>query len=163
MNQVTSEKSSRGNSRNFLGTEPIGRLLFKMSLPATVGMLVNGLYNIVDTIFVGRAVGPLAIGGLGIAFPIQMLVFGVAFAIGNGAGSVVSRALGAQDIQRANQTLGSAISLAICVGVILFLISLISLEQLIILLGASQEILPFSVEYLGIIFVTYSSLFSGTA
>src|SRR5690554_7037320 len=85
-------------SRNrMLGIEKIGRLLIKLSVPATVSMLVNALYNIVDTIFIGRGVGYLAIGGLTIAFPIQMLIMAASLMIGVGAASVVSRSLGAKN------------------------------------------------------------------
>ena len=71
----------------FLGNEPIFRLLMKMSIPATIGMLVNALYNIVDTIFVGRGVGKEGIAALTIIFPIQMIVSSFAQAMGFGGAS----------------------------------------------------------------------------
>ena len=60
-----------------LRTEPIGRLLFKLSLPAMIGMLVTALYNIIDTIFVARGIGASAVAAIGITFPIQMILMGL--------------------------------------------------------------------------------------
>ena len=76
------------NRREMLANEDIGTLLLKLSLPAAVGMLVQALYNVVDTIFVGRGVGVLAIAGMSVAFPIQMIVMAVAQAIGIGGSSI---------------------------------------------------------------------------
>ncbi|MCF7941152.1 MAG: MATE family efflux transporter, partial [Spirochaetia bacterium] len=61
-------------SKDFMGTQPMGSLLAKLSIPAMIGMMVNAMYNLVDTIFVGQGAGPLAIAGLSIAFPVQMLI-----------------------------------------------------------------------------------------
>src|SRR5665648_1208038 len=73
-----------------LGEEKISKLLVNLSLPATIGMMVNALYNLVDTIFVGRGVGAIAIGGLTIAFLIQMVIMAFAQMIGIGAASAIS-------------------------------------------------------------------------
>ena len=62
----------------FLGTEPIGALLLRLSLPAMVGMLVQASYNIVDAFFIGRGVGPLGLAGTAVAFPFQFFVMGIA-------------------------------------------------------------------------------------
>jgi len=70
-----------------LGEERISKLLVNLSVPATIGMLVNALYNVVDTIFVGRGVGAIAIGGLTVSFPIQMIIMAFALTIGIGAAS----------------------------------------------------------------------------
>ena len=91
-----------------LGEERISKLLVNLSLPATIGMMVNALYNLVDTIFVGRGVGALAIGGLTIAFPIQMVIMAFAQMIGIGAASAISRSLGAKDIEKADYAAGNS-------------------------------------------------------
>lgn len=84
------------NDRNkMLASDSIGKLLLKLSAPAMVGMMVQALYNIVDTIFVGRGIGPLAIASLAVAFPIQMIVMAIAQTIGVGGASIISRSLGA--------------------------------------------------------------------
>ena len=77
-----------------LANEKIGPLLFKLSLPAIIGMMVNALYNMVDTIFVGRWVGTLAIGAIAVAFPLQMLVHTTGQTIGAGGASIISRRYG---------------------------------------------------------------------
>ena len=82
------------HDNTFMGTQPIGSLLIRLSLPAMVGMLVNALYNFVDTIFVGQYVGPYGIAALSIAFPIQMLFGAFAQTFGYGAASIISRRLG---------------------------------------------------------------------
>jgi Na+-driven multidrug efflux pump len=98
-------KIGAGNAgRAELGTAPIGKLLIKLSLPATFAMVVNGLYNLVDTIYIGRGVGTEAIGGLALAFPAQMLIMAFGMSVGLGAASVVSRSLGAEDDKKARRT-----------------------------------------------------------
>ena len=82
------------NSKTFMGTEPMWSLLRRLSLPAMIGMMVNALYNFVDTIFVGQGVGAIAIGALSIAFPIQMLISAFAQMFGMGSASIISRRLG---------------------------------------------------------------------
>ncbi|WP_291636565.1 MATE family efflux transporter, partial [Clostridium sp.] len=108
---------SKNNSQ--LGTEKISRLLLKLSLPATIGMLVTALYNIIDTIFVGQWVSLDAIGGLAIAFPIQMLIMAFAQMIGIGSASVISRNLGENNIEKAEHVAGNSF-LAISVLSIFF-------------------------------------------
>src|SRR6056297_1418486 len=98
--------TARGKDADTLGQEPIGRLLVKMALPATVAMGVNALYNLVDTIFIGRGVGALAIGGVGVAFPVQILILAVALLVGIGSASVISRMLGQGNEERAARTVG---------------------------------------------------------
>ena len=112
----------RDARQNMLANEGIGRLLLRLSLPAAVGMIVMALYNVVDTIFIGHAVGPLGIAGLTIVFPIQMLLMGVGMLLGIGGASLISRSLGAGDIHKAERTLGNAISLSVLLGLLLSLI-----------------------------------------
>jgi putative MATE family efflux protein len=119
-----------------------------MSIPAIVAMLVNALYNVVDTIFVGRGVGALAIGGLTVAFPFQIFMMAVAMMLGTGAASVVSRSLGAGDRERAARTAGSTITIAVAAGIILSLVGFLLTDQILRLFGASNELLPYAREYL---------------
>ena len=93
---------------DFLGRDAIFPLLIKLGVPAAVGMLVNALYNVVDTIYVGLGVGPLAIAALSIVFPIQMIVSALAQAIGMGSASIVSRRLGEKRPEEATKAIGSA-------------------------------------------------------
>ena len=127
-----------------LGEEKISSLLWKLSLPATIGMLVNALYNVVDTIFIGYGVGPLAIGGLTIAFPIQMLVMAIAQMIGIGAASAISRSLGAGDKESADYYAGNSYSLIIILSLIFVGLSITFLDPLLRLFGASDTLLSVS-------------------
>jgi len=136
-----------------LSSEPIGSLLAKLSIPAIVGMVVNALYNVVDTIFIGHGVGALAIGGLTIAFPIQILMMGFALTLGLGAASVVSRNLGSGNRERAYTAAGNTISSAIIVGLVITAVGLIFLTPLIYFFGATDTLFGYAKDYLSIILI----------
>ncbi len=93
-----------------LGEEKIGRLLLSLSLPATIGMLVQAMYNFVDTIFVGRGVGSMGIAGISISLPVQIFVMAFAQMFGIGGASVISRALGEKNHERAKRTAGNVMT-----------------------------------------------------
>ena len=131
-----------------LGTEPIGPLLARMAVPAVIAMGVNALYNLVDTIFIGRGVGSLAIGGVSVAFPIQIIVVAAGLLVGIGSASVISRAMGAGDQERAERTAGNALFLTLVVGVIITSVGLVYSEQILRLFGATDDLLPYAREYL---------------
>ena len=138
---------------NMLKSEKISKLLLKLSLPATVGMLVNALYNIVDTIFIGQGVGYLGIGGLTVAFPVQMIIMAIAQMIGIGAASVLSRNLGAGDESQAKKVVGNAYFAVILLGVLLSIVGLIFIDPLLYLFGATELLLPYAKEYLQVILI----------
>ena len=114
----------RNERQEMLANERIRKLLWKLSLPAGIGMFVMTLYNVVDTIFIGHAVGPLGIAGLSIVFPIQILTMGLGMMIGIGGASLISRSLGARDFQRAERTLGNAISSVFVLGILFAVVGL---------------------------------------
>ncbi len=134
-----------------LGEERISKLLINLSVPATIGMMVNALYNLVDTIFVGRGVGALAIGGLTIAFPIQMVIMAFAQMIGIGAASAISRSLGAKDIERADYVAGNSFLLIVILSSIIAAIGLIFTEPMLRFFGSTDTILPYAKDYITII------------
>ena len=134
-----------------LGEQKISKLLLNLSLPATIGMMVNALYNLVDTIFVGRGVGAIAIGGLTIAFPIQMVIMAFAQMIGIGAASAISRSLGAKDIEKADYVAGNSFLLIIILSSIIAVIGLTFTEPMLRLFGATETILPYAKDYITII------------
>lgn len=136
-----------------LARGPIGPLLVKMSVPAAIAMLVNALYNLVDTIFVGRGVGSLAIAGLTVSFPIQIFLMAIAMMVGVGSASVVSRALGARDHERAARAAGLAISLAFVLALVLVVLVSSLLEPMLVLFGATEAILPYARDYVEVILV----------
>ena len=131
-----------------LATKPIPGLLATMAIPATVGMIVNALYNVVDVIFVGRGVGSLAIAGLTVAFPLQLIMVAIGLAFGVGGASVISRALGAGDRDKARHAAGTAFALAILSAGVLAAVGLVFLEPILRVFGATDEIIGFSREYL---------------
>ena len=87
------------NATLLLGTEPIGKLLLRYSLPAIAAMVVFSLYNVIDSIFIGHGVGPLAISGLAITFPVMNLTFALVMLVGIGGASISSIRLGQQDME----------------------------------------------------------------
>lgn len=136
-----------------LANEKIGKLLWKLSLPAGIGMFVMTLYNVVDTIFIGHVVGPLGIAGLSIVFPIQILTMGLGLMIGIGGSSLISRALGARDFKRAERTLGNAIFLVFALGIPLAVVGLSNSSFWLRLFGASETVLPYAKDYLDVVLI----------
>jgi putative MATE family efflux protein len=146
------KNSVPNQGHNVLDTDKIGRLLLTLSLPAFFGMFVQTLYNVVNTIFIGHFVGPLAIAGLSIVFPVQMLCMGIGMMVGLGGTSLISRSLGAGDIPRAERTLGNGITCSIILSLLLTAIIVPNVNFWLRLIGASEEVLPYAREYLIIIF-----------
>ncbi len=138
---------------DMLGTMSIGKLLAKLSIPAMIGMIVNALYNVIDTIYIGRGVGPLAIGGLTITFPFQMIVMAIGMTIGVGAASVISRNLGSGNRDKAYRAAGTALSTAAIIGLIMMIGGTIYLDQILRLFGASDTLIGYAREYLSVILI----------
>ena len=103
---------------NTLGTEPIGKLLIKQAVPATIGILVMSINMIVDTIFVGQWIGVLAIAAITVVLPIAFLISSLGMGIGIGGSSIISRALGAENPDKAFLTFGNQICLTLILAVI---------------------------------------------
>ena len=134
-----------------LGKQPIRPLLLRMSVPAMVGMFVNALYNLVDTIFVGQAVGASGIGGLAIAFPFQIFLFALATMVGIGSSSVASRALGRRDYAGARRATAQAFLLALLSGAGILALGYTFLEQILTMFGATDGLYDSAREYLSTI------------
>ena len=139
------------NTQNALNSDRIGHLLLKLTIPAFLGMAVVTLYNIVNTIFIGQFVGSLGIAGLSIVFPIQMLSMGIGMMTGMGGASLISRLIGAGDKEKAERALGNAISGTILLSFIIMVAGLANMDFWLRLMGASDEILPYSRDYMQII------------
>jgi putative MATE family efflux protein len=148
---VSTSAAASPDRSTFLATEPVGRLLARMAVPATIAMGVNALYNLVDTIFIGRGVGPLAIGGVGIAFPIQILIVAVALLVGIGSASVISRMMGRGENDRAARAVGNALVMIFILAGALSALGLIFMEPLLGALGSTAEIRGYAREYLSVI------------
>jgi len=144
MNKIEQNISDLGNKR-------IGPLLAKLAIPTTIGMLANSLYNVVDTIFIGRGVGTLAIAGIGIVFPIQIIIMAIAQLFGMGAASMVSRSLGKKDFGRASNVVGNSFIASFVFGTFAAIMVFIFLNPILRVFGATENILPFARDYLSIV------------
>ncbi len=133
-----------------MGEESIGKLLWRFSLPATVAMAVTASYNAVDAAFVGR-LGSKAIAALSVAFPAQMVFGAIAIGTGIGAGSLISRSLGAGRSEEAQVSVGQVIILALGIGLLLTVVGRFYLEPMLVLFGATPEILAPAAEYMSVI------------
>ena len=134
-----------------LGTKPIGHLLWKYALPAIVAMLASSLYNMVDSIFIGEGVGPIAISGLAITFPFMNLTGAFGAAIGVGSSTYLSVKLGQKDYLTAENILGNTVMLNIYMGVVLSVVCLLLLDPILRFFGASDATLPYARQYMVII------------
>jgi putative MATE family efflux protein len=137
--------------RELLAKERVGRLLWRLSVPAVIGMLVQASYNIVDAIFIGRGVGPLGLAGTTIVFPIQLLASSLAVTIGVGGASIISRSLGAKKYEKANRALGNMVFLSLIFSTTILITGSLAQQRLLRLFGASPTILPYAEEYLQVI------------
>lgn len=138
-------------NKHILADDNIKKLLIKLSLPATTGMFVMALYNIVDTFFVGRGVGSLAIAGLSIVFPIQMIVMALGLLFGIGGASVISRRLGEGKKKEADRVFGTVIFSAIIISIIITILGIIFKNQILSVFGVSENIYPYANDYFEII------------
>ena len=134
-----------------LGTEKIGRLLKQYALPAIIAMTASSLYNMVDSIFIGQGVGPLAISGLAVTFPLMNLSTAFGTLVGAGAATMLSVLLGQKNYRAANKVLGNVVSLNIIIGLIFMAVSLIFIDPILYFFGASDNTLPYAKEYMKII------------
>jgi len=143
-------KTNKEKNQIDLGKDPIVSLLFKMSLPSVVAMLVMAMYNVVDTFWIAK-INPEAIAALTICFPIQMLLGGIGVGTGAGAGSFASRMFGANNTLRANQTAGQILFLSAFLGILVILLGTIFCDPVLRFFGATKSILPVSRIYLEIV------------
>jgi putative MATE family efflux protein len=134
-----------------MGSERIARLLVRFAGPALVGMLASALYNIVDRIFVGHAVGARGIAAIAVSFPCMLFFISVGFLVAAGAASRVSILMGEKRVRKAEQTLGNALSLALALGLLLCLMGGLLFERILRLSGASDTVYPMASGYLSII------------
>ena len=140
------------NKKEFLATEPIGKLLFRLSIPTVVAQLINMLYNIVDRIYIGHMPGDgsLALTGVGVCMPIIMLVSAFAALVSSGGAPRASIFMGEKDNKSAEKTLGNCFSLQIVVSVILTAVLLIWNKDLLLAFGASENTIGYATDYMSI-------------
>lgn len=134
-----------------LGTKPVGRLLMLYALPAMVAMTASSLYNIIDRAFIGQVVGPEAIAGLGITFPLMNLSGAFGAAVGVGASTCISVKLGQKDYKAAEHLLGNTVTLNLIVGLLFMAVCFVFLNPILRFFGASDVTLPYAREFMEVI------------
>ncbi len=139
-------------NNEFLGKEPIGKLLFKLSIPTVLAQLINMLYNLVDRIFIGRMdeVGDLALTGVGVCLPVIMLVSAFAALVSSGGAPRASIFMGKKDNVTAEKIMGNCFFLQIIISIILTIIMLLFNKEILYLFGASQNTIEYALEYMNI-------------
>jgi len=136
-----------------LGTEKIGKLLSKYALPAIIAMTASSLYNMVDSIFIGQGVGPLAISGLAVTFPLMNLSTAFGTLVGVGGSTMLSILLGQKNYTAANKVLGNIVTLNIIIGLVFMAVALIFLDPILYFFGASENTIFYAREYMEIILI----------
>lgn len=145
-------KESRPNSDpTILGTRPIGRLLVQYSVPAVIASVVTSLYNIIDSIFIGRGVGAMAIAGLAITFPLMNLVIAFCMLIAVGGATITSIFMGQKNIARASEVINNVLTLCLVHSLIFGGLTLIFLDPILLFFGATAETLPYAREFMQVI------------
>lgn len=133
-----------------MGSAPIPRLILRFALPATLGVLANALYNIVDRVFIGHYVGAEGLAAISVVFPIILLVVAFSALIGVGTASQISRDLGAQDQKRAEIALGNGVTASVFFLALTAPLLLFNIPAIVRLCGATERIAPLTETYLKI-------------
>lgn len=125
---------------------PIPKLIIKLSIPTTISMLVTNIYNVADTYFVSQ-LGTSASGAVGIIFGLMSIIQAFGFMLGQGSGSILSRSLGAKNVEKASRIASKAFFTALAAGTVVAVLGLLFLEPLLCLLGSTETILPYAKTY----------------
>lgn len=146
-----------------LGTKPVGSLLLQYAMPAIIAMTASSLYNMVDSIFIGQGVGPMAISGLALTFPFMNLSAAFGAAVGVGASTCISVKLGQRDYGTAQNILGNTVTLNLIVGVLFSVVSLLFLDPILYFFGASEQTIPYARDYMVVILLgnVFSHMYFG--
>lgn len=146
--------NGRSGKMELLGSAPIRRALLRMGLPAMIGMMINALYSLVDAYFVG-GLGTSQMGAIFVVFPLGQVVVGLGLLFGNGGASYISRLLGRGDKETAGEVASTALYGSISVGAVIIVCAIVFLRPILILLGATDSILPYATSYARI-FIVFS-------
>lgn len=138
--------------KDFLGTEPIGKLLFRLAIPTLAAQLINMLYNVVDRIYIGHIpkVGALALTGVGVCMPLIMIVSAFAVLVGNGGAPRASIYMGQNNKEDAEKTLGNCFATQILVAVVLTIVLLLGNRTFLLAFGASENTISYATAYMNI-------------
>ncbi len=138
--------------KEFLGTAPVGKLLFRLALPTVIAQLINMLYNIVDRIYIGYIplVGDLALTGVGVCMPLIMIVSAFSALVSSGGAPRASIFMGKQDMDRAEKTLGACFCLQLLISAVLTAVLMLWSKDLLLLFGASENTIGYATDYMSI-------------
>jgi len=139
------------NAPTELGTQKIGKLLTQYAIPAIIAMTASSLYNMVDSIFIGHGVGPLAISGLAVTFPLMNLAAAFGSLVGVGASTLISVKLGQKDYDTAQRVLGNVVVLNLIIGLGLTAVALMFLDPILYFFGASESTIGYARDYMQVI------------
>lgn len=146
------KKTKEENFRTMTET-PVEKLIVKFSIPTILTMLVNNIYNLVDTAFVGK-LGNSASGAVGVVFGFMAILQAIGFMFGQGSGSIISRKLGHQDTEGASETASTGIFMSLLLGTVTSIVCFIFLDPLVMGLGSTETIAPFAKQYIFFILLT---------
>lgn len=128
-------------------TQPIGKLIVKFAIPCVISLLVNALYNIVDQIFIGWGVGYIGNGATNVVFPITIITLAFAVLIGDGGAAFLSLKLGEGDIESVKKGVGNSIIMVTIAGVLMLIVTLVFMNPILTLFGATDVLRPYALEY----------------
>lgn len=140
------------DTRTKLLTKSPFPLMIELAIPAVLGMVVVGLYNMMDSIFVGQMVGDVQMGAVSVSYPFTLINAGSAAMIGVGSASVLSRAIGKKDQDTVKKIMGNLVAVVLLMSVVYMVIGMVFTRQLLSLAGASDNILTYAEKYLRIVF-----------
>ena len=143
---------------NPLASESIGSLIFRFSVPSIIAMLVSGLYNIVDQIFIGHYVGELGNAATNIAFPMMTMCMAFSLLYGIGGAAAFNLSMGAGNKEAAVKAAGNSVSWGVLTGIVLAVLSSVFLKPLLVFFGSTRGILPFAVDYTRIVVLGFPFL-----
>ena len=150
------------NDPHILGKARIGKLLLQYSIPAIIGMTITSIYNIIDSIFIGHGVGPMAIAGLAISFPLMNLVVAFCTLVSAGGSTLASIRLGQKDMKGATEILSHTLMLCITNSLFFGILSFIFLDDILTFFGASADTLPYARSFMQVILlgtpITYTMI-----
>ena len=144
--------SNKNDTRSMLLHDSPQSLVLKLSVPAIIGMVVVGLYNFMDGVYVGQMVGDNAMAAVSVSYPFTLANSGISTLIGIGSASILSRAIGKRDQSTIDKIMGNLIAMNLIFSLIIMAIGMIFTKQILMLSGASGEILELALRYLRIIF-----------
>ena len=145
-------KIKMNNNKEFLATEPIGKLLLRLAIPTLAAQMINMLYNIIDRIYIGHipGSGALALTGVGVCMPLIMIISAFAALVGNGGAPRASILMGKKDLDSAENILGNCFTMQIIISVILTLIMFFGNRTFLMAFGASENTIEYAVSYMNI-------------